>query len=359
MSSFNVCCGRGKIDGNKMDRCTLYIGDKLPIVYDVAMAIHSVAPSASKKGREDSINRYSLSLHEMWVKAFGKDHVTSVQTIKNRIVNIMKDYDNKCYKASCRRWGSDSSLKPLRVLNRIWRFQEVPQKKTTPRSKLQKFTNNDLFDIGKDVKKLTGDKAAFYKDQCGGRIGRLSEKIDVEYAEEQERKQQEEERKRTLMDEEESFANPPEFQEMLMSSAKDSSLEGRKIVMIDRGIQCDDINITPEIRLKRNSFPKVKDAIATVSYRAGISVTKARIATKAVAEKMYGHHYALEVQKSSALETIDEAAEEPVSKNPRTKDDYEKYKYVLPSNKSINTYKHMKALVQEIDAANALKNKKN
>ena len=345
-----------KKDGKKMDTCTQYIADKLPIVYDVAMAIHSVAPGAYKKGREDAIHRYSLSLHEMWVKAFGAEHVTTLTSIKNRIVNIMKDYDNKCYKASFKRRSNDSSVKPLRVLNKIWRFQEMPQKKNTPKSKRQRFTNNDLFDVGKDMEKLKGDEDAFYKDQRTVRIGRLSEKIDVEHEEEQERKEEEEARERSLMNEEESFTNPPEFQEMILNM-KDRSIEGRKIVMVDQGIQCDDINIIPEIRMKRNTFPRVKDAIATVSYRAGISVAKARIATKAVAEKMYGHHYALEVQKSSVLETIDETAEEPVSKKPRTKDDYEKYKYVLPSNKSINTYKHMKALVQEIDAANALRNK--
>ena len=39
------------------------------------------------------------------------------------------------------------------------------------------------------------------------------------------------------------------------------------------------------------------------------------------------------------------------TKKPRTK---EAYRYVLPSSKSVNTYKHMKSLSQEIDAANAM-----
>ena len=44
-------------------------------------------------------------------------------------------------------------------------------------------------------------------------------------------------------------------------------------------------------------------------------------------------------------------------KRPRTADDYKMYKNVLPSSKTINTFKHKKALHQEIMAARALMNK--
>ena len=47
----------------------------------------------------------------------------------------------------------------------------------------------------------------------------------------------------------------------------------------EKGTQAEWINIRPEIRSGRNSFPHVKDTIASVSTRAGISVAKARIAT--------------------------------------------------------------------------------
>ena len=179
-----------------MDTCTQYIGDKLPIIYDVAMAIHSV--SKGKKGREDAIHRYSLSLHEMWVKAFGADHVTSLVSVKKRIVNVMKDYDNKCYKASFKRRSNDSSLKPLRVLNKIWRFQEVPQKKNTEKSKLQKITNNDLFDIGKEMGKLTGDEEAFSEDQRTVRIGRLLMRKLMSYTKENNRENKRKKKEKDL-----------------------------------------------------------------------------------------------------------------------------------------------------------------
>jgi len=68
---------------------------------------------------------------------------------------------------------------------------------------------------------------------------------------------------------------------------------------------------------------------------------------------MYGHYYTLE-KEEKRLETINEDDEEPSRKKPRTMEDYKAYRYVLPFTKSINTYKHLKAMSQEIDAAEAL-----
>jgi len=56
------------------------------------------------------------------------------------------------------------------------------------------------------------------------------------------------------------------------------------------------------------------------------------------------------------LTTIQEE-DEPLNKKPRTIKDYKQYKNVLPSIKSVNTYKHLKAMHQEIEAAEALMNK--
>ena len=126
--------------------------------------------------------------------------------------------------------------------------------------------------------------------------------------------------------------------------------------MIDKDIQCD-LLVTPDIRMGRNTLPKVKDTIATVSYRAGISVPKSRVATQIVCEKMYGHCYTLEKEPKRLETIVEEDVPEPSSKKPRTMEDYKAYRRVLPSVKSINTYKHMKAMSQEIDAAAALMKK--
>ena len=96
-----------------------------------------------------------------------------------------------------------------------------------------------------------------------------------------------------------------------------------------------DTNPCPEIRKGRNTLPKVKDTIAMVSYRAGISVPKAQIGTQTVCEKLYVHIYHLHYPK---LDTIDEEAE-PSSKKPQTAEDYKSYNDVFPSVKSINISK--------------------
>jgi hypothetical protein len=127
--------------------------------------------------------------------------------------------------------------------------------------------------------------------------------------------------------------------------------------MVDKDIKVN-INACPEIRKGRNTTASIKDTIATVSYRAIISVPKARLATQTVCEKLYGHKYHLEKPKLTTVEDEEEEEEEePLSKKPRTIKDYEEYKNVLPSIKSVNTYKHLKAMHQEIKAAEALVNK--
>ena len=90
-----------------------------------------------------------------------------------------------------------------------------------------------------------------------------------------------------------------------------------------------------------------------MSYRAGISVPKARVATQTVCEKLYGHEYHLEKQELASIAE----KQEPPNKKPRTSKDYVPYKNVLPSVKSINTYKHLKAMHEEIEAGEALMNK--
>ena len=239
-----------------------YIGDQLPIRYDVAMAITSVCPSPSRAGREVVIHKYGVALHLMWRKAFGKDsfgndHVVTLKTVKERIESLMKDYDTKCYKASSKGRRDDNAAKPLRVLNRKWRFETVPVKKNTLKKKIKVQTNNDLFDIGKNMETLEGDKEVYYQDQSGSRIFRLSERIDEEYEEHVQTMLTNEAEEASLVEAEQSFSNPSEFNESI--PIKDRKVHGKKTVMVDRDVQVDDINPCPEIRKGRNALPKVKD----------------------------------------------------------------------------------------------------
>ena len=127
----------------------------------------------------------------------------------------------------------------------------------------------------------------------------------------------------------------------------------------------------PEIRKSRNYCINIKDAIATVSYKAAISIGKVRLAVQATCDKFYGHRYYLSTEEQQKYEpqlsTITEAenedivsddADEPVSKRPRTASEYQtNYRYVLPSRNISGDFKHDKAMKQEITAAEVISSK--
>ena len=101
------------------------------------------------------------------------------------------------------------------------------------------------------------------------------------------------------------------------------------------------------IRLIRNATYEILDTIAGVSTASGISVAKARTATRGVCKWKYGDIYELELPKQS---------DEPRKKKLQTVEDYQLYANVLPSEKSVINFKL--ALTQEIIAAKALFSKK-
>lgn len=231
---------------------------------------------------------------------------------------------------------------------------------------------------------LTGREKIFYEDQKGSRECRLSEEIDTEYEDDKEEKQKEN-------DAVNEFMNPVEYTEVIpipstprhnhpltplssnftspgnnnnnnnslfdnvLSTPKSSTLESHK--------HSSDTFPRPEIRNYRKVKPQIKDAIATVSYRAAVSIDKARVAVKATCEKMYGHMYYLSPEEQAKFEpqlaTIieDPELQEEKRHTPKTKEDFKKYRYVLPSRESSTRYKHSKSISQEVIIANALANK--
>ena len=81
-------------------------------------------------------------------------------------------------------------------------------------------TNNDLFDISKNVDQLSGEHLDFYLDMKGARISRLSEQIDIAYVEEIAHVQETEEANRREVEDIEDFINPPEFQEVISKTTQ-------------------------------------------------------------------------------------------------------------------------------------------
>ena len=220
-------------------------------------------------------------------------------------------------------------------------------------------TNNDLLDIS-NAKELTGDELAFYEDQKKSRVTRLREEIDVEYAEEIHLHEVEEEKRREA-DNIEDFVNPAESQEVLSKTPvrsqrkrlADSTPEAEHAEKLTDIVTPETPHIPSQPRIRKVRNVEFKDAIATVSYRTAVSVSKARVAVQAVCDKIYNHNYYLSVEEKEKIEGNEHR--ELRHKKPRTKEDYEKnYQFVLPSAKVVSSYKHEKALHQEIAAAKAL-----
>ena len=208
---------------------------------------------------------------------------------------------------------------------------------------------SSLFDIGKDTGKLTGKEKILYEDKCGSQRHLLSQEVDVEYDVEQQMLQEEQRVQEREFEEEMGFINA-DTEVVSPSSTRNMRRQSDKPITVDKEFQVE-VTATPApaIRKTRNTTHEIKDATATVSTKAGISVEKARVATQQVCEKVYGHRYKLEATNPS---------EPSQPKKPRSSDDYQIYENVLHPAITVNNSKHKKALYQEIFAAKALATKK-
>ena len=88
---------------------------------------------------------------------------------------------------------------------------------------------------------------------------------------------------------------------------------------------------------------------------------KSRLAVQIVCKELYSHQYYLSREEQQSYENKEEdkdcslkraCLEDGVST--RSADDYEKYKDVIPSAKSIRNFKHLQAIQEEVKAAVAL-----
>ena len=342
------------------------MGDMLPTIYDAAIQIYSVSRKPQSKKRLSVVHSYATALRGIWINSFGKYHVLSLCAVKNRLMSIMKDYNRAVHGHS--RYGSGNKF-TARSLNKEWRMKptyESMKKRGRPvNASTTVAINNDLLDIIRHQEELTGDELIFYKDQRSDRICRLSEHIDTEYETDKENQELAEIA-------ENSFVDPEEYKEVISPTPsrseryalKQNSPHIQPVELFKAPVKeaTKSIVTRPEIRKKRNCTDSVRNTIATISYRTAVSVPKARVAFQTVCQKFYGHRYYLTTDEQKKYEprlepipeSDDEADSEPVNKKPKTAKDYEAYRYVLPGPKSVGDYKHLKALQQEISAAQAL-----
>ena len=150
------------------------LGDRLPTTYDVAIHIFSICSSPGSKKMQGCIRAYSQALILKWTEAFGEEHVLSKKQVKLNLLAVVNNYHSKVYKEQTRRKSKnkDASFvkKSLSQLNKEWKQSTIKK----GRHKTSTVYINKLFDIGKNMDSLTGDKACFYTDQLSSHCGHIN-----------------------------------------------------------------------------------------------------------------------------------------------------------------------------------------
>ena len=223
----------------------------------------------------------------------------------------------------------------IHMLNRVWRNSPISDhgKKTDKAGK----TNNHLLDIGKEMKNVIGQENIFYEDQQTTRECRLSEENEKVYEitvrEESEALIYEERRE----EEEIFFINSPEFNEHY-SPSPCRVLDGRTLMKLNTSDLHETTeeqvssNSQPEIQKVNNFLPHLKDAIATMIYKAAMSTDKTRAAVQATCKKTYGHLNYIKKEEQRKyephLERIDEVDEERNDESSEPKTEKPRYSEV-------------------------------
>ena len=155
-----------------MDEDDIWLGDRLPTIYDVAQTIFHYSKTLNSNKRKEVVHRYAVALRNIWIKGFTEKHVLLLTSVKNRIEKIMKDYEN-----FVRIVNSSNKKDPtsLRARNKPWMSMDVPKPKNE-NGDFKNCKNSSLFDFSRNmettkdkggivVEGLTGNEKLFYEDQ--------------------------------------------------------------------------------------------------------------------------------------------------------------------------------------------------
>ena len=364
-----------------MEQKILFIlGDKLPTYYDAAIAIYSVTQNIKSDKMLHCISSYATALISIWTKAFGDDHVIYRTNVINKIKEVVTHYNTHVYieksRTKPKKKNAPFVKKSGRQLNREWRQKSLTVMKDRKTTQIH---INALFDIGNDMKSLTGIEEQFYLDQNGPRQGRISESIDLKY--EEEKAAQKAEASAILEREaaEEQFAiggediadensSLNESNGQLDVSLNRSGLTRNTTSKADKCVQFDSRKPRPKLRNNRNCTFRSKSACARVSVRCNMSSEMSREAVKITCDAMYDDEYYLSKEEAIEKDPSFEAERKKLvlpkpSKRTKTKetvphtlDEWKMYENVLPSAKTINNHKQVLAIQHEKDAATALYN---
>ena len=361
------------------------LGDKLPLIYDVAISLFSVSTKPTSEKMNKGVVAYVNSLHDVWTRAFGEEHVLRRSEIKKHVETIIHNYNTQVYIEQGRTKPKNKYMtfvrKSLRQLNREWRNKSVSLRGGRG-TKPQAVTIDGLFDIGVNMVQLTGNELLFYQDQKGARIFWVSEQVDEAYVIE---RQWEEAQKREVLEREEREAQYSEenIEILDVSSSNESTgsvnRSGRiRVATEDISVQFDSFP-KKRIRMIRDCTNEVKATCVAISVNCNLSTEMSRLAFQTICSKQYGHDYFLSadeaIEKDPSLAAYREENQkdvsfvvEPTSSTPRrpksskakykargnSKDDYKVYENVIPSARTLNDFKQVLAIQHEQSAATAL-----
>ena len=294
-------------------------GDKLPWICEVIHAILDQAPGGHADGPGETDTRKAckraciLFLHTLWCKSFGTDRVISTVALRKRIVSHIKNYEK------FKKRKENASL--------------------NARARKLKWTkeNEVLFDllVG-DPSTLDADELAFYngmkqKPRCNYS---LSTEVDEQWVQEQEEKKKVEEEiiEKELQDEAEQAMiwdyidsdnnDVSDYEDEMncsMPGKSDDQLDNSMISVCSDLLNSSICSMTtrsgfvlkqqsdaetqteyqytarPQLRSKSHKVgsQRIKTTLAKCSTAAEISVAKARICFKIIAEEFYKHNYYL------------------------------------------------------------------
>ena len=170
----------------------IWLGDRLSTIYDVAQTIFHYSETLNSNQRKEVVHRYTMAVRNIWIKSFTEKYVLSLTSVKNRIEEIMKDYENRVRTVNSSNNKGPTSLRPQ---NKLWMSMNVPKPKTK-KGDFKNCKDSSLFDIGRNmettkdkggnvVEGLTGNEKLLHEDQEGERRHLLSQEIDTEYEAEQ------------------------------------------------------------------------------------------------------------------------------------------------------------------------------
>lgn len=349
-------------------------GANLPLEVDVVLMITRDAP-ASQPGRETKlrtqvINNFTTSLLSHWSRAFGSEVVQSRKVVQKKIRRLVNSYFTEYVMPSrSKKRSNELSSKTKRQLFRIW-----AEKHMILFDLLKTHVNPDDFD---------DDERLFYHNQKSNRSGALSGQIDEQLTNPLLRPDetdtpsfveecQEDMDENSEIDCDEAIERmeidlPPTVDPV--SPSRNRSGLAREVIEAQSSHCITNIPFEcprPEIRRQRLLTERIKVACARVAVGAQCSAMYARRAVQIVAKELYGHDYYLTPEEQMLKEpdivhefevkSGDKVVNEDGSlhKVPHSSQEWKRFRYVLPSEKTINRYIGLMAAQEEAEAGTAL-----